>query len=162
MLDAECRQVRVRHQVARRPALTQKAAEHTCMPRGGVDDDSRPRTDPFIDEIECSVGVKWARKQGSKRCQPNKREQDMPCETDRLITAEGLLDPALGAGVPRHAVVDGVQEHVCVDEDHGLLAEGELAQELLVLEHGSCFESAVVVDLGPETHRERALPKRRC
>ena len=82
--------------------------------------DSRPRTDPFIDQAECSVSFKWDRKQRSKRCQANEGEENMPYEPDRVTAVKRFLDPAFGAGLARHAVVDGVQEYVAVDQDHEL------------------------------------------
>ena len=132
------------------------------MPRGGMHHDSRPRTDPFIDQAECSVSFKWDRKQRSKRCQANEGEENMPYEPDRVTAVKRFLDPAFGAGLARHAVVDGVQEYVAVDQDHELVAEGQLAQEILVLEHCSRFEGAVVVDDSTKTHRKRTLTKRAC
>jgi len=61
-------------------------------------------------------------------------QQHRPGEADRPSVRERAIQPDPGGGVVRRVLVDGVEQHVDVDDLHALLPHGEAPDDLLVLE----------------------------
>jgi hypothetical protein len=144
VFHAQRGQMRIRHKVAGGPGLLEESAKDAYMSPGWLHYHGWTGSEPGVHEIQGVRCAKWSGKDSRACRQPEEGKKDHPGEANRLSAAQRLLNPRLCAGVPRHAVVDRVQEHVRInnehrlfaerENEHRLFAERELVQELLILE----------------------------
>jgi hypothetical protein len=66
--------------------------------------------------------------------EPQAREHHCRGEGNRLLPGERPAEPVPGGGVLTRALVDGVQQHVGIDEQHASRAARQPGGELLILE----------------------------
>lgn len=75
MLDGECGEVGVGHEVARRSEVLEELPQHDVVPLGRVEDDDRRLRQPAAHQVERLGGCEWTLEHGGSRAQAEKREQ---------------------------------------------------------------------------------------
>src|SRR5713226_9378238 len=130
------------------------------MADGGLHNHRWPCSEPVVDNIKRVAGAKGLRKERRKRGDAHKRQQNYPREPDRLMATERLLQPTPGAAVLGHALVNGVNQHIGVDDDQWLLAERQLVHQFLIFQGSRDLQRLVVVYLRAPARSKGPLAER--
>ena len=116
---------------------------------------------PLLHEIERLTGRERPRKDAGARRQAKEAEDDGPRECNLLVAIERRFPPRSRPGMLRRVGIRRVQQNVQIDDLHGLLAHGQLANDFLVVETRRQLERLVELCSGRKPHLEHALAELR-
>ena len=157
VLDGQGGEVGIIDVVAGGPQRRQQAVQKAQVARGWLKENRSGLRQPGLENAHRLRQRQGVRKHGTSGRQAKEREQHDPGKADRLRASEGGVEPASGCGMMRRILIDGVDEHVGVDDSHGnrLLASGQLACQLVVFELACQPERLVQGDAGVEPEAKR-------